>query len=72
MNDTEYLKKVGDNIVAIRKEKGISQVELANSIGMEDASLRRIEKGRINSSILILRRIAKGLDISVCDVIKDN
>jgi len=69
MNDTEYLKKIGDNIVTIRKEKGMSQVELANSIGMEDASLRRIEKGRINSSILMLRRIALGLGISVEDIL---
>ncbi len=69
MDDSDYLKKIGNNIVAIRKEKGVSQVELANSIGMEDASLRRIEKGRINSTILMLRRIAKGLNISVIELL---
>ena len=69
MNDSDYLKKIGENIITIRTEKGISQVELANSIGMEDSSLRRIEKGRVNSTILMLRKIAKGIGVKLCDII---
>lgn len=65
MDDKEYLKKIGANIVSIRQEKNMSQVELANSMDMEDSSLRRIEKGRVNSTILMLRKIAKGLGISI-------
>ena len=65
MEDKEYLKLIGDKIVAIRKEKNLSQVELANSIGMEDSSLRRIEKGKVNSTILMLKRIAEGLGVSI-------
>jgi len=61
MNDKEYLQKLGENIVAIRKAKNLSQVELASSLDMEDSSLRRIEKGRVNSSIVMLRKISIGL-----------
>ncbi len=69
MNDSEYLKKIGEKIIEIRQEKGISQVELANSIGMEDSSLRRIEKGRVNSTILMLKKIAEGLNISIHEIL---
>ena len=67
MNDKEkkYIEAIGKNIVLAREAKGFTQVELANSINMEDSSLRRIEKGRVNSTILMLKRIAEGLDVSI-------
>ena len=65
MDNNEYLKNIGDNIVSIRQEKNLSQVELANSLDMEDSSLRRIEKGRVKSTILMLRKIAKGLGVNI-------
>jgi transcriptional regulator with XRE-family HTH domain len=69
MEDQEYLKKLGERIVELRNDSGLSQVQLANSIGMEDSSLRRIEKGRVNSTILMLRKIADGLNIPVQDLL---
>jgi putative transcriptional regulator len=70
MNDEDFLKKVGDNIVKIRTEKGLKQIDLAICLNMEDSSLRRIEKGRTNTSILMLRKIAFELNVSVKDLLE--
>ena len=37
---------------------------------MEDSALRRIEKGRINSSILKLKKICDELEISITGLFK--
>ncbi|MEQ9263560.1 MAG: helix-turn-helix transcriptional regulator [Owenweeksia sp.] len=60
MDSEEVIRKIGKKIVAIRKEKGISQIELATKLNIEDSALRRIEKGRTNPTIKTL------YDISIC------
>lgn len=69
MNEDDYIKKIGENIVFRRKELGIKQIDLATMIGIEDSSLRRIESGRTNPTFKTLYRIAKALDIEVYELI---
>jgi len=64
-----YLVGLGEKIVATRKAKNLKQVELATRIGIEDSALRRIEKGKVNSSILMLRRIAYALEIDIEELV---
>ncbi|RAL20832.1 helix-turn-helix domain-containing protein [Thermoflavimicrobium daqui] len=56
---------VGVNIKRLRKKQGITQTVLAQSVGIRQESLSRIEKGRLNPSLSTLTRIAKELNISV-------
>jgi len=70
MDDKEYLIKLGNRIVELRKEKGMRQIDLSDNIGIEDSALRRIEKGRVNSTINMLRKIANGLNIDIIDLLK--
>lgn len=65
-----FLKKLGKNIARIRKEKNLTQVELADIANMDDSSIRRIESGRNNSSIVILLRLAEALQVSLKDLIE--
>lgn len=65
MDDKAYLKKLGERIKQLRLERGMRQVDLSEKIGIEDSALRRIESGRVNSTINMLRKIAKGLEIEV-------
>jgi len=65
MNDEIFLKKIGENIVKYRKAKGLKQIDLAIKLNMEDSALRRIEKGRINSSVLKLKKICGELNIDI-------
>ncbi len=70
MSDEEYLKKIGRNIVSIRQSMGLKQIDLASRLEMEDSSLRRIEKGRVNSTILMLRKISDALGVELIQLLK--
>lgn len=70
MNEDEYIKRIGENIVFRRKELGIKQIDLAILVGIEDSSLRRIESGRTNPTFKTIYRIANALNCEVIDLFK--
>jgi len=72
MEAEDYLLKLGSKIKEIRLSKSMRQIDLADKIGIEDSALRRIESGRVNSTIIMLRKIADGLNIDVKDLIDIN
>ena len=67
MNDEELQKYIGERIREIRKNKHISQMELAFSIGMSMNTISYIESGKIASKIDTLNKIANELDVDVYD-----
>lgn len=69
--DENFLIGLGKRITQIRKEKGLTQVELGDRIDMEKPNMNRIEKGGTNPTILTLRKICKELDIELKDLLKD-
>lgn len=69
MEEGEFVKIIGENIVSNRKKLGIKQIELATSIGIEDSALRRIEKGKTNPTAKTLLKIAEALNIQVSDLV---
>lgn len=69
MEDKLYLEKLGKRIKELRIEKSMRQIDLADKIGIEDSALRRIESGRVNSTINMLRKIAAGLDITILELL---
>jgi putative transcriptional regulator len=70
MRDEDLLKRIGENIVRIRQSRGLKQIDLAAKLEMEDSSLRRIEKGRVNSTILMLRKISDALGVDLVQLLK--
>jgi transcriptional regulator with XRE-family HTH domain len=49
MNNLDgFYKKIGENIKAKRKERGLSQEGLAKAVGLKRPSMSNIEKGRQN------------------------
>ena len=65
MKDEIYLKKLGQKIALLREAKDISQRELARRTETNNTQIRRIESGSVNSSINMLRRIAKEFDLAI-------
>ena len=67
MKDEIYLKKLGEKIFNLRHVQSISQEKLAEQVGTSRNQLSRVEMGKVNSSINMLRKIAKelGMPISV-------
>jgi putative transcriptional regulator len=70
MKKEQLLKKLGTKVRAKRIEKGLSQVELANSIGKDQQSIQRLEAGNINPSFYYLFELSKGLEIELEELIK--
>ena len=69
MDKEAYLKKLGAHIASLRISKGMSQAELARSCDKDPQSLNRLEKGRINPSIIYLNEIAIELKVEVKDLL---
>lgn len=65
MDEKEFLQKLGANIARIRKEKGLTQLDLGAAIDMEKSNISTIENGRQNPSALTLKKIADAIG---CDV----
>ena len=65
MEEKLFLIEISGLIKKLRLEKGISQEELSNQIGIDRKYASLIEKGDRNLSILMLRKITEGLNISL-------
>ncbi|MFC1510164.1 helix-turn-helix domain-containing protein [Candidatus Omnitrophota bacterium] len=62
MKTIELLKIIARKITELRKEKNLTQAELAPLINTAQQNISRIEAGNCNVSIDNLNKIAKALD----------
>lgn len=65
MNKEILLKELGEKVRIARKERKMSQTELANKIGKDQPSINRLEQGNINPSYLYLLEVCQGLEMSL-------
>ena len=54
----------------LRKEKKLSQEELADKVGIGQSFISKIEKGHLEPSLSTLGRIAKVLDTDIKSLLK--
>ena len=52
-----------DNMARIRTEKGLSQAQVAEMVGANQATISKIEKGIGNPTLSMINRIAKALGV---------
>jgi transcriptional regulator with XRE-family HTH domain len=67
----KYLQLLGTNIRGKRKQKGISQQELADNADIAKSTIQRIENGEMNPTILMLRNIGLTLETDLAELIKE-
>jgi transcriptional regulator with XRE-family HTH domain len=56
---------VGENIRRYRREKGLSQAEVANRMGVDRAYISGLELGQRNPTVVTLWHAAQALDVEV-------
>ncbi len=56
---------LAENIRKVRKKKGWSQSELGEMIGSHLSHINRIETGKHNPSLEVLKKIANALEVSI-------
>ena len=63
--DKNYLDKFGQRIRELRQKTGLSQEKFALMIGMDRTYFSSVESGKRNISLLNIKKIADGLEITV-------
>jgi transcriptional regulator with XRE-family HTH domain len=65
-NDTsgEIIMRIQDKIKTNRKNKGLSQKQLAEMVGINTSHLSRLENGRYQPSVEVLKKLADALQVS--------
>ncbi|MDP2060333.1 MAG: helix-turn-helix transcriptional regulator [Flavobacteriaceae bacterium] len=58
-----FLNRVGSNVKKLREVAVLFQFELAVEAGIPKNQVGRIERGEINTSIFVLKKIADALKI---------
>jgi transcriptional regulator with XRE-family HTH domain len=65
VNKKDLQIQFGNNLRRIRLEKGYTQEQLANELGVEISQISRIERGVISTSIYTLYQFKLVLDIDL-------
>jgi transcriptional regulator with XRE-family HTH domain len=61
-----------DNVKRFRKEKKLSQEELAKEAGITYTTLAKIESGNnTNPTVKTIQKIAQALDVTIDDLMKE-
>lgn len=61
-----------ERIKSIRQQKGLSQVQLANLVKVDNSLLCKLESGKTKGSIDTLSKIAEVLGVTVSDLLNDS
>lgn len=69
-NKNDVLWQLGRRIAFLRKEKGLSQVDLAADADMAKSYLSELELGKRNPSVLVLSRVAAALGTTLEELFK--
>ena len=69
--DIEGIKAFGSRLRDVRKQKGLSQEDLANAADLELSQISRIERGVINTSLSQIFQIARALNRHPKDLFED-
>jgi transcriptional regulator with XRE-family HTH domain len=66
----ELEKRLGQRIRELRKERRMSQTELAEKAGVALMTISRLERGEHDPHMRTLSQIAKGLDVPLFNVMR--
>jgi len=67
---TSILERFGERMRTLRKERGLSQEELAEMCGLDRTYISGIERGIRNVSLKNIDAISRALDVSISDLFK--
>ena len=71
MNDQEFLVKIGEAVRTRRRERGWSQADLAGETGTHVNQVSLIERGGVNASLVVTRKIAEGLGMKMSELLAE-
>ena len=66
--NTKILEKLGNHIKYLRKNKDLTQSELAEKICVHPTYIGKIESGKSNPSAILLFQISRALKVSLYQI----
>jgi len=69
LTDEKYLAKLGKRIETLSRDKFETQSKFSDECNVDTRTIRRIIKSEQNPSILVLRKIAISLDITLIELL---
>ena len=70
--DTVYLGRLGERVRAWRTENGVTRKALAAASGVSERYLAQLEAGQGNMSVLLLRRVARAMNVPVEHLVRED
>ena len=64
----EFLRAVGTRLSEVRRDRGLTQEQLAELVGVDPQTIQRAETGRTALSLLRLRAIARALGVGLAEL----
>ena len=71
MTEEKLRENIAKNIVSLRKEKGMTQAELAEALNYSDKSVSKWERGDGIPDILVIHKIAELFGVTLNDIISE-
>lgn len=65
------MARLGKRIQSLRKRKGWTQIDMSVCLGINRGHISDIEHGKREPGIITLQVIARGLDTTMSDLLKD-
>lgn len=63
-------EKLGKNLKRLRTKKGITQGDIARSLGVSRGFVSNIENGKTNPTLATIARLAKAIGVSTDELLK--
>ena len=63
-----YKEEIGEVIVRLRKEKDLTQAELAEMVGTSQPAIARLEAGEQNISLEMIKKLSEALDTQILSI----
>ncbi len=63
-------EKLGRNLKRIRTEKGISQVDIARSLGVSRGFVSNVENGKTNPTLATITKLATAIGVTPDQLLK--
>ena len=67
--DEDIGPRIGSNVAALRKQRGMSQGELARTAGILGPNLSRLESGKHVPTLDVLLRVAQALNVTLSKIV---
>jgi len=70
--ESAYLAQLGERVRGLRNARGMTRKALAAASGVSERYLAQLEAGQGNISVLLLRKVAQAMQITVDQLVREN